>query len=485
MPATPASKEVGFITAIQDYLMYLEGLPSVSVNDILVCENGARALVTALEREKVEAVMLDRFRPKPGDSLSLLPGGLRMPIGDAMLGRAINPIGEALDDKPPLPPGGEKIDLDRVAGGIDTRRIITEQFATGISMIDTLLPIGKGQRELIIGEPRGGKSSFLLECINHQKNTDIICIYAGIGKPEVETRRFIKSMTETNSFEHLIVVAASSQESAPLIYITPHIALSIAEYFAMKGRDILLILDDLSVHAKYLREMSLLSGRIPGRESYPADIFYQHSHLVERAGSFNDRGGKGSITLLPTVETELENLTAFIPTNIMSMTDGHIFFSASLRAQGLYPAVEPERSVTRVGHQTQAILHKQLSDKLRTLLADFHELEKYGHFGSELSGGTQVTLNRGKVLVEMLTQEPLQNIPIPTQICLLGLIFTPFCEKHDAEFIHRFKPTILKLIEEAPEFKVVKDKLPTLKLEDLFAELSKLHDFLEGKCQIS
>ena len=318
----------------------------------------------------------------------------------------------------------------------------------------------------------------------HQKGKNIVCVYAGIGKPEVETRRFIKSMQETNSLENAVIVAASSNESAPLISITPHIAISIAEYFAKGGTDVLLILDDLSTHSKYLREMALLSSRIPGRESYPADIFYQHSHLVERAGCFNEKNGNASITLLPLVETDLESMTSFIPTNIMSMTDGHIFFSASLRAQGQYPAVEPDRSVTRVGHQTQGVLHKQLSDKLRTLLADFHELEKYGHFGSELSADTQITINRGKILIEMLTQEPLQDIAIPVQIILLAIIFTPFCEAHDAEFIKRYKNVLLKLISESPEFAPVREKLKDYDIPTLFKVLSDMTPFLEKSCQI-
>lgn len=480
----PITKEVGFITSIQDYLLYLEGLPTVRVNDILICENGARALVTALEREKVEAVMLDSFRPKPGDALTLSSAGLRIPIWSKLLGRAITPTGDPLDGKPGLPPGGDPIDLDIIAGGIDTRRIITQQFITGISIIDTLLPIGKGQRELIIGEPRGGKSSFILECINHQKGKNIVCVYAGIGKPEVETQRFIKSMAETNSLENTVIVAASSNESAPLISITPHIAISIAEHFAKNSTDVLLILDDLSTHSKYLREMALLGGRIPGRESYPADIFYQHSHLVERAGSFNEKNGNASITLLPVVETDVESMTSFIPTNIMSMTDGHIFFSASLRAQGQYPAVEPDRSVTRVGHQTQGVLHKQLSDKLRTLLADFHELEKYGHFGSELSADTQLTINRGKILVEMLTQEPLQDIPIAVQIIFLGIIFTPFCLSHDAEFIKRYKTQLLKLISESAEFAPIREKIKDYDIPTLFKVLSDMTPLLEKSCQI-
>ncbi|OGG02457.1 hypothetical protein A2W14_06135, partial [Candidatus Gottesmanbacteria bacterium RBG_16_37_8] len=391
------SKEVGFVVKAQDYLLYLEGLPSVKIEDIILSEKGGRAIVTALDHEKIEALMLDHDRPAPGDSFTIDKTGIRLPPQVRLIGRAINPLGIPIDGKGGFQLGDERINFGIIAPGVDSRRIISDQLYTGITIVDTLLPIGKGQRELIFGEPRSGKSPFLLDVILNQKGKSIICIYVAIGKAEIDVKKFIKELTEEGGQSYTLVIAATSSDSAPLISIAPAVGCSVAEYFVKSGRDVLMIFDDMGLHAKYLREIGLLSGRVPGRESYPADIFFAQSHLVERAGNFNANWGNASITLLPVIETDLENFTALIPTNIMSMTDGHILFSASLRSQGQYPSIEPDLSVTRVGHQTQRPLHKFLADKIRSLIADYHELERYGRFGSELTPETQRLLKLGMI----------------------------------------------------------------------------------------
>src|SRR5260221_2921291 len=304
---TSGKKVIGFVISTQDYLVYLHGLPSARINEIIVKKTGARALVSAMEKEKIEALMLDNERPKPGDYFELSSDGLLFPMGPKLVGRVINPIGLPIDAKPGLPPGGELVDLDVVAPGIDKRELVTQQFYTGITMVDTLIPIGKGQRELVFGEARSGKSGFLLEIIVHQKQQQRVCIYAAIGRSDIDVKRFSESIKETGAADYTIIIAATSNEAAPMISIAPAVACSVAEYYRNQGKDVLLILDDLATHSKYLREISLLAGRIPGRESYPADIFYQHSHLVERAGNFNKSMGGGSITLLPVIETDIEN----------------------------------------------------------------------------------------------------------------------------------------------------------------------------------
>jgi len=339
------TKEVGFVIQSQDYLLFLEGLPTTKLNDVIVDAQGHRAIITALEEEKIEAWMLDNFHSKPGDSFTVSPEGLRLALQYNLFGRTISPLGLPLDGKPGLPPGGVEIDLDLVAPGIDSRELITEQFYTGLIAVDTLLPIGKGQRELLYGEPRSGKTPFLLDIIIHQKVFNRICIYCAMGRSEIDIKRFAENLIQNGGSSYTVIIAASSSDSAPLIAIAPAMASSVAEHYRDQGKDVLLILDDLATHAKYMREISLLAGRIPGRESYPADIFYQHSHLVERAGNFSDKKGKGSITLLPVIETDLESFSSLIPTNVMSMTDGHLLFSASLRAQGQYPAIEIDRSI--------------------------------------------------------------------------------------------------------------------------------------------
>lgn len=465
---TPRSvREVGFVVKSQDYLLYLEGLPSVKIDDIIISQSGNRAIVTALDHEKIEALMLDRERPAPGDCFSIVKEGILIPTQVKLLGRTISPLGKPLDGLGNLAFSNEKINFGMVAPGVDSRKIISDQLYTGITVVDTLLPIGKGQRELIFGEPRSGKGAFLLDVILNQKGKSIFCIYVAVGKAGIDVKKFVKSLSEEGGLSYTIVIAATSSDSAPLISIAPSVGLSVAEYFVKQGHDVLIIVDDLGLHAKYLREIGLLSGRVPGRESYPADIFFAHSHIVERAGNFNLKWGNASITLLPVIETDLENFTAHIPTNIMSMTDGHILFSASLKSQGQYPAIDPEKSVTRVGHQTQHPLHKNLSDRVRSLIAQYHELERFGRFGSELTPETQKLLKSGTIAIELLKQEQMVRIDPVIQILLLSLLFTPFFDDKDLEIVKNNKTKIITALKESGSFKLISDRLLTLTLETL------------------
>ena len=480
--ASTGEKEVGYVVSTQDYIVILEGLPSARVYNIVVTKNGGRAIVNALEKDRVEALMLDSERPKPGDYFELSDSGLRLPFDVDLFGRAITPLGLPLDGKAGLPPGGQTLDLDIVAPGIDGRASVTEQFYTGITVVDTLLPIGKGQRELIMCEPRSGKEQFFLDVILSQKTQDRICIYAAIGRSELEVKRFTEDIQRIGADKYTIIIAATSNESAPMIQIAPSVASSLAEYYRNLGKHVLLILDDLATHAKYAREISLLAKRIPGRESYPPDIFYQHSSTVERAGNFNDHYHNGSITLLPTVETSIENFTNLIPTNVMSMTDGHILFSANLLAQGIYPAIETDRSVTRVGRQTQTFIHKVLSDRVRSLLADYHELERYGRFGSELSGETQNKIKRGKVVEELLKQEPTVSLPPEIQILMLSLVFTGFFDIRDLEAVRETKNTMITTLK-SNAYAALALSVKKAKLDDLIAELKNNLKPLEEACR--
>lgn len=481
-PPKEGEKEVGYVISTQDYIVILEGLPSARLYNIVVTKTGGRAIISALEKDRVEALMLDSERPKPGDYFELSDSGLRIPLNVDLFGRMINPLGMPLDGKAGLPPGGEELDLDIVAPGIDGRAPVNKQFYTGMTMVDTLLPVGIGQRELIMCEPRSGKEMFFLDVILSQKNQDRVCIYAAVGRSELEVKRFAEEVHSVGADSYTIILAATSSESAPMIQIAPSVATSLAEYYRNKGRHVLLIIDDLATHAKYAREISLLAGRIPGRESYPADIFYQHSSIVERAGMFNDHYHDGSITMLPTIETNIENFTNLIPTNVMSMTDGHILFSANLRAQGIYPAIEAERSVTRVGRQTQTFIHKVLSDRVRSMLADYHELERYGRFGSELSAETQLKIKRGKVFEELLKQEPQFSIPPEVQILMLSLVFTGFFDTKDMDFVKTKKETVIKALE-TPAYKPLVEAAKTAKLDDIIAQLKGQLKGLEDACQ--
>lgn len=464
-------KEVGFVVSTQDYIVNIQGLPSAKLYDIVTTKNGGRALVSALSRDKVEALMLDSDRPKPGDYLELTGEGLRLPLSYNMFGRVITPLGKPLDGKAILPPGGDVLDLDIVAPGIDAREVVNDQFYTGITMIDTLIPIGIGQRELILCEPRSGKEQFFLDVILSQKGRNKVCIYAAVGRSMVEVRRFAEDIEKYGAKDYTIIVAATSEESAPIITIAPSVALAIAEYHRNLGKQVLLIVDDLATHSKYAREFSLLAGRVPGRESYPADIFYQHSSLVERAGRFNDHYHSGSVTLLPVIETNIENFTSLIPTNVMSMTDGHVLFSANLRAQGKYPAIEPDRSVTRVGRQTQKFIHKVLSDKVRLLLAEYHELERYGRFGSELSQETQKKIKRGKVAEELLQQQPLTSIGPEVQIMLLTLVYAGFFDTKELDWVREKKDKVIKILAENQTYREMAGGVMKMKFDDLVEQL--------------
>ena len=478
-----ATSEFGFVVKAQDYLLYLEGLPAVKINDILNTQTKGKGLVTALDHEKVEVLMLDRERPSPGDTFTIEARGIQLPLENKLLGRAINPLGYPIDGKPGLTPGGERVDFDLVAPGVDCRKIVTDQIYTGITIVDTLIPIGKGQRELLFGEPRSNKSMFLIDTILNQKGKDIICIYVAMGKADIDVKKFIKTLEEEGGLSYSIIVAATSSDSAPLISISPSMGLSVAEHFVKGGRDVLVIFDDLGTHAKYLREIGLLSGRMPGRESYPADIFYAHSHLVERAGNFNRKWGNASITLLPVIETDLENFTNLIPTNVMSMTDGHMLFSSALRARGYYPSIDPDRSVTRVGHQTQRSIHKVLADRVRSLITNYHEMERFGRFGSELTADTQKLLKTGMVALELLRQEPLERIEPNVQILLLSLLFTPFFDNKDLEFVKKNKKKIIEFLANSSQTNLIGDKVLTIDLPTLLTDLSQVLSYLEAACQ--
>lgn len=485
MPRFDTAKltEVAFVVKAQDYLLYLEGLPTAKIDDVIITRNGGRALITALNHGRIEALMLDRERPAPGDAFIRNEKGIQIPFESKLLGRAITPLGKPIDGKDTFPPKGEKIILDRIAGGIDTRRIISDQFYTGITMIDTLLPIGKGQRELVFGEARSGKSTLLQDIILNQKGKNVICIYVAIGISDIEVKRFINSLEQEGGLSYSIIIAATSSNAAPLIAIAPTVGFAMAEHFLTKGRDVLMILDDLGMHAKYMREIGLLSGRIPGRESYPADIFYAHSHLVERAGNFNQKFGNASITLLPVIETGLENFSNLIPTNVMSMTDGHLLFSSTLRSQGFYPPVDYERSVTRVGHQTQIPLRKIIAEKIRSLLSEYHELERFGRFGSELTAETQSKLRKGMIILELLRQEPMERIDPTTQILLLSLIFTKFFEEKDVEFVRRNKGKILEYLKNSPEFQLIGEQSLTSDFDTFLNNMNGYLEKLNSLCQ--
>lgn len=429
--------EVGFIKSINHFLIRLEGLPSAKINDLIKAEDGTSGWVIGLNSDSVDALVLTENTIKPGQRFELSNKSLTVNIGNHLLGRVINPIGLPLDGKGMLASktGSQEEMVDKQAPRIFEREFITRQMITGLTMIDMLIPIGLGQRELILGDSRSGKTSFLTTLVTNQKNSGIIVIYATIGKPATEVRNIIDVLKINGALEYTTIIASSSSDPPPLIYITPQTALTLAEFYQKQGKDVLVVLDDMGIHAKIYREISLLSDIIPGRESYPGDIFYQHSHLLERGGKFTQQAGGGSITVLPVIEINLNDFTTYVPTNLMAMTDGHLMFKSSTFNQGKKPAIDIPLSVSRVGLQTQILAQKQLGFRIKALLAQASQLQTLSHFSSELPPQTQLIARQASIIEELIHQEILTFIPKETQMILLALTFTNFYLKKGLEFV--------------------------------------------------
>lgn len=485
MPDKTFTKEVGFVVHAKGYLLSLEGLPGARINDILIDDDGRKAIVVSLDDDYVTALLLHDANTKSGDRFSLSQKKLGYSLGEHLFGRIINVFGDPIDGKGSFPKKNSELQFESIAPGVSGRREITEQFETGISVIDVLYPIGKGQRQLLFGPTSSGKTTFLRDIIINQKGKDIICIYAGIGKSTAFIKRFAESIFSKGANKYTVILAALAEEQSSISSIAPTIALFLAEHFCREGKEVLLILDDLGTHAKYMREIALLMGQIPGRQSYPGDVFYQHAHLLELAGNFNEKYGNSSITLLPLIETDIENFTDLIPTNLMSMTDGHLFFSPNLRSEGYYPSVAIDRSVTRVGRQTQTKIQRELSTKVMMLFAEFKKQEEYSRFGTNLSGKTKDTLRKGELVLELLRQNPYENLKQEVQISLVSLVFTSFLEKKERPFVEKHKDQIVHALLNDSRLqdirKLARDK--TISLDAFIKEYDTKSEILDSVCQ--
>lgn len=476
MPLTGGvSEEVGFVQSTKGFLIYLDGLPNVKINEIIETKEGVRGWVSALYSDQTEALLLDDADIRPGQMFTRSNKILAIDAGDYLIGRVISPLGVPMDGKPMTGKSETSSKIDKPAPTLSNRQFIQDQLVTGITMIDTLLPLGKGQRELIFGDAHSGKVDFLSQIIKNQSQTGVICVYAAVGKPINEIRELMYTLEEEGALKHTTIVAASSTESAPLIFITPHTAFALAEYFQKKGKDVLVVLDDLGNHAKIHREIALLGSRKPGREAYPGDIFYQHAHLLERAGKFNKENGGGSISALPVIELNLNDFTTFIPTNLMAMTDGHLLFKSSLYNQGQRPAIDFSQSVTRVGRQTQQKLQNALADKVRSILAQATSLESISHFSAELPAETQLILKQRDMVTEIFKQDS-GFIPLKVQTVLLGLALTEFGKEKDPEYLRKNKEKLAETLQ----------KDSTLKnfVENVF-EIKDLSQFQTKLVQVS
>ncbi|MFR1523924.1 MAG: F0F1 ATP synthase subunit alpha [Bacilli bacterium] len=398
------TKSVGTVIKVYDGIALVHGLDDVMSGELLEFPNDVYGMALNLEKDYVGAILFGlSSKIKEGDKVNSTHRILEVPVGDALIGRVVNALGQPLDDKGEIKANRYR-PVEKKASGVIDRQSVKEPLKTGIKMIDAMVPIGRGQRELIIGDRQTGKTSIAIDTILNQKDENVICIYVAIGQKESTVSGVIETLKNYGAMKYSIVVSASASLPAPLLYLAPYTGVTIAEEFMYSGKDVLIIYDDLSKHAVAYRELSLLLKRPPGREAFPGDVFYLHSRLLERAAKLNDKLGGGSITALPIIETQAGDISAYIPTNVISITDGQIFLQTEMFYSGIRPAVNAGLSVSRVGGAAQIKAVKQVSGTLRLDLASYRELEAFTQFGSDLDAVTKAKLERGKRTVEVLKQ---------------------------------------------------------------------------------
>ena len=411
--------EVGSIISIGDGIARVHGVENAMAGEMLEFPHGVFGIALNLEEESVGAVLLGEFKEiKEGDLVKRTGRIISVPVGDEMLGRVVNALGQPIDGKGPIATK-QFSPIERLAPGVVDRQPVKEPLQTGLKAIDAMVPIGRGQRELIIGDRQTGKTAVAIDAILNQKDTGVICIYNAIGQKQSTVAQVVRTLEEADAMRYTIVVAATASDPAPLLYISPYSACTIGEFFRDSGRHALVVYDDLSKHAQAYREISLLLRRPPGREAYPGDVFYLHSRLLERAAKLNNELGGGSLTALPIIETQAGDLSAYIPTNVISITDGQIFLESDLFHQGVRPAINVGNSVSRVGGSAQIKAMRQVAGTLRLDLAQYRELAAFAQFGSDLDKSTQAQLTRGARLVEILKQPQYEPLPVERQVAII------------------------------------------------------------------
>ena len=414
-----AVDEIGTVISLGDGIARVHGLDKVMAGELLSLPHGVAGIAMNLEEDQVGVVLLGEYTEiKEGDEVKRTGRIASVPVGEALVGRVVNALGQPIDDKGPINTT-TFLPVERIAPGVIDRQPVREPMATGLKAIDAMIPIGRGQRELIIGDRQTGKTAIVLDTIINSKGKDLICIYCAIGQKRSSIAQVVKTLEDNGAMEYTIVVAASASEPAPMQYLAPYAACAMGEYFRDSSRHALTIYDDLSKHAASYREISLLLRRPPGREAYPGDVFYLHSRLLERASKMSDAKGGGSLTSLPVIETQAGDVSAYIPTNVISITDGQIFLETDLFNSGIRPAVNVGLSVSRVGFSAAIKAMKQVGATLKLELAQYRELAAFAQFGSDLDKATQAQLNRGQRLTEILKQDQFQPLPFSKQILII------------------------------------------------------------------
>ncbi len=429
------TEKVGKVLEVGDGVARVEGLDDAMASEMLEFSDGTMGVALNLEEDQVGVMILGDYKGiKEGDEVKSTGKILSVPVSEKMIGRVINPLGQAIDAKGEIK--SEKFyPIEKIAPGVIERKSVHQPVQTGIKAIDSMIPVGRGQRELIIGDRQTGKTAIAVDTIINQKGQDMICIYVAIGQKESKVARIVAELEKAGAMEHTIVVIAGASEAAAFSYIAPYTGTAIAEYFMDQGKDVLVIHDDLSKHAWAYRQISLILKRPPGREAYPGDVFYLHSRLLERSAKLDEKFGGGSITALPIIETQAGDVSAYIPTNVISITDGQIFLETDLFNKGIKPAINAGLSVSRVGSAAQIKAMKKVAGKIRLDLAQFRELEAFAQFGSDLDEKTRAQIERGKRTVEILKQKQYAPLVVENQVAILYALTNGFMDEIDVEKI--------------------------------------------------
>ena len=439
--------EVGTVISIGDGIARIHGVQRAMAGEMLEFPKAVFGIALNLEEDSVGAVLLgDYTQIKEGDPVKRTGRIISVPVGEEMLGRVVNALGQPIDGKGPITTK-QFLPIERLAPGVVDRQPVKEPLQTGLKAIDGMVPIGRGQRELIIGDRQTGKTAVAVDAIINQRGKGVICIYNAVGQKQSTVAQVVRTLEEYDALSYTIVVSASASDPAPMLYISPYSACAIGEFFRDSGRHALVVYDDLSKHAQAYREISLLLRRPPGREAYPGDVFYLHSRLLERAAKLNSAQGGGSLTALPIIETQAGDLSAYIPTNVISITDGQIFLESDLFHQGVRPAINVGNSVSRVGGSAQIRAMRQVAGSLRLDLAQYRELAAFAQFGSDLDKATQAQLNRGRRLVEILKQPQYQPLAVEKQVTIIYAATKGFLDDVAIEEVRRYEEDLYRFLE--------------------------------------
>lgn len=440
--------DTGTVVTVGDGIAKVHGLDKCMSGELLEFEGGVYAMALNLERDFVGAVMLGSdVNIKEGDTVKRTGRIMSVPVGEELLGRVVNSLGQAIDGKGPILTD-KTMPIERTALGIITRKSVNRPLQTGIKAIDSMIPIGRGQRELIIGDRQTGKTAIALDTIINQKGQNVICIYVAIGQKRSTVANVVETLEKNGAMDYTIVVSATASELAPLQYIAPYSGCAMGEYFLEQGKDVLCVYDDLSKHAVAYRTLSLLLKRPPGREAYPGDVFYLHSRLLERACNLNENYGGGSLTALPIIETQAGDVSAYIPTNVISITDGQIFLETDLFNSGVRPAVNPGISVSRVGGAAQIKAMKKVSGSLKLTYSQYRELQSFSQFGSDLDKDTKERLALGERVVEVLKQDRNSPISVENQVLIIYAVTHNYLHDIPLDLVQEFQDEMFKYIAE-------------------------------------